>query len=383
MRIAVPENVKFVIDTLCGAGFEAYIVGGCVRDCLLGLTAGDYDVCTSARPDDVIRLFRKTAATGVKHGTVTVIENDTPIEVTTFRTDGDYSDSRKPDTVEFINDLKADLSRRDFTVNAMCFSESSGLIDYFDGLGDLKKKTLRTVGDAEVRFSEDALRILRLFRFCSTLDFKPEKQTFDAALRNAHLLKKISAERIEKELRKTACGKNPAAVIPLIEAKVLPTLKPNGDISKIPLLPQKENLRFFAFLYLQSDNLPALLNFLKCSNAFKKYASDLSGGIGVEIESRRDIKRLLALLEENIFDLFALKTALFGENTEKQVAEAKEVLRNGEPYKISQLAINGKDAAAAGYKGSEINRVLSGLLEEVITKPELNKKEILENLLYK
>ncbi|MBO7519172.1 MAG: polynucleotide adenylyltransferase, partial [Clostridia bacterium] len=117
MRIAVPGNVKFVLDTLCGAGFEAYIVGGCVRDCLLGLPAGDYDVCTSAQPDEVIRLFKKTAATGIKHGTVTVIEDSTPIEVTTFRTDGDYSDSRRPDTVEFTNNLKADLSRRDFTVN--------------------------------------------------------------------------------------------------------------------------------------------------------------------------------------------------------------------------------------------------------------------------
>lgn len=383
MQIAVPENVRFVLNTLCGAGFEAYIVGGCVRDCLLGLPVDDYDVCTSAKPDDVIHLFEKTVTTGIKHGTVTVIVRKTPIEVTTFRTDGDYSDSRRPDTVEFVGDLKTDLSRRDFTVNAMCFSESSGLIDYYDGLGDLKKKTLRTVGNADRRFGEDALRILRLFRFCSTLDFKPEKHTFDAALKNACLLKRISAERIEKELRKTACGKNPAVVLPLIGAGVLPTLKPNEDITKIPLLPQKEDLKFFAFLYLQSDDLPALLDFLKCSNAFKKYAADLSGNIRAKTESPQDIKHLLASLEKNIFDLFALKSILFKESTEPPEAKAREIIKENEPYKISQLAISGKDAAAAGYKGAEINRVLSELLEEVIKKPGLNKKEILENLLYK
>ena len=381
MQIIIPKSVKFLIDTLCGAGFKAYIVGGCVRDSLLNMPAGDYDVCTNAKPREVMNLFEKTVATGIKHGTVTVIIEKTGIEVTTFRTDGDYSDSRRPDTVEFTNDLKADLSRRDFTVNAMCYNEKEGLIDYFGGKDDLKAKTLRAVGNADERFCEDALRILRLFRFASALGFTPEKSTFDAAVKRAPLLKNISAERIEKELFKTACGINPSAVLPLIDTGVLPALKANEKISEIPLLPDNSNLKFFAFLYLLSEDLPAVLDFLKCSNAFKKYSLALSGSIDAKTETRSDIKRLLRQLEDSIFDLLFFKSAIKKEKTESAVETAKEILRNNEPYKISQLKINGNDVALKGYKGAEINEVLLKLLEEVIKKPELNRKEVLENLI--
>ena len=381
MQIAKPENVKYILNTLYDNGFKAYVVGGCVRDRLLELPAGDYDICTSAKPDDVMRLFEKTVATGIKHGTVTVIVNKTPVEVTTFRTDGDYSDSRRPDTVEFVDDLKADLSRRDFTVNALCYSENEGLIDYFNGVDDLKAKTLRAVGDADKRFKEDALRILRLFRFSSSLGFNIEKNTFDAAIKNARLLKNISAERIEKELKKTACGRNPATVLPLIATGALPTFKVNENISKIPLLPQKDDLKFFAFLYLLSESLPDTLAFLKCSNAFKKYAADLSGNMYAETSDRKDIKRLLAALENNIFDLFYLKTALLGEDAKDKATTAKEIKEKNEPYKISHLAVSGDDVAKKGYRKAQINEVLTRLLEAVINDPELNKRETLEKLI--
>ncbi|MBO4433244.1 MAG: CCA tRNA nucleotidyltransferase [Clostridia bacterium] len=381
MQINIPNNVKFVLDTLSSAGFKAYIVGGCVRDNLLNLPAGDYDVCTNAKPEDVMGLFTKTVATGIKHGTVTVIIDRTPVEVTTFRTDGDYSDSRRPDTVEFTNDLKADLSRRDFTVNAMCYNEAEGLIDYFGGRDDLKAKTLRTVGDSDKRFCEDALRILRLFRFASTLDFKPEKHTFDAAIKNARSLKNISAERIEKEIKKLSCGKNPAAVLPLVDTGVLPLLKSNEKISDIPLLPDNEGLKFFTFLYFLSDDLPAVLDFLKCSNAFKKYALSLSGQINAEIKTRADIKRLLRNLENGIFDLLCLKSVIFKENTEYARRAAKEIIESGEPYKISQLKVNGKDIKTKGYKGKEVNDVLEKLLKTVTEEPNLNEYEILMNLI--
>ena len=381
MQIVIPENVKFILNTLYDNGFKAYVVGGCVRDRLLCLPAGDYDICTSAKPSDVIRLFEKTVATGTKHGTVTVIVNKTPVEVTTFRTDGDYSDSRRPDTVEFVDDLKADLSRRDFTVNALCYSENEGLIDYFNGVDDLKAKTLRAVGDADKRFKEDALRILRLFRFSSALGFNIEKHTFDAAMENAHLLKNISAERIEKELKKTACGKNPSAVLPLIATGALPTFKVNENISKVPLLPQKDDLKFFAFLYLLSESLPETLAFLKCSNAFKKYAADLCGNLYAEADDRKDIKHLLAALENNVFDLFYLKTALLGEDTKEKAATAKEIKEKNEPYKTGHLAVSGDDVAKKGYRGAQINKVLARLLEAVINDPELNKRETLERLI--
>lgn len=381
MRINMPENIEYAIKTLSDAGFKAYIVGGCVRDSLLGIVPTDYDICTSAHPDDVTRIFDKTVNTGIKHGTVTAIVENEPIEITTFRTEDGYADFRRPDKVKFVNSLKEDLSRRDFTVNAMCYNKSEGLIDYFGGIDDLNKGILRTVGNADARFKEDALRILRLFRFASVLGFTPEEKTLNAAITNAPLLKNISAERIEKELRKTSCGKKPSAVLPLIDTGVLPTLKSNRDIAKISLLPQKYNLKFFAFLYLLSNDLTRILSFLKCSNAFKKYAVSLSEKMSAKAYTRPEIKRLMNYLEEDIFDLFALKSVLLSENTEKQIKTVREVLNTGEPYKISQLAVDGNDITAKGYTGKEINAILSRLLEKVISDPTLNEKEILKNLI--
>lgn len=381
MRISIPENIEYAIKTLSDAGFKAYIVGGCVRDSLLGITPTDYDICTSAHPDDVNRIFDKTVNTGIKHGTVTAIVGNEPIEITTFRTENGYADFRRPDKVEFVNSLKKDLSRRDFTINAMCYNKSEGLIDYFGGIDDLNRGILRTVGNADARFKEDALRILRLFRFASVIGFTPEEKTLDAAITNAPLLKNISSERIEKELRKTSCGKKPSAVLPLIDTGILPTLKSNQDIVKISLLPQKDNLKFFAFLYLLSNDLTRVLSFLKCSNAFKKYSVSLSEKMPAKADTRPEIKRLMNYLEEDIFDLFALKSVLLSQNTEKQIKTVREVLNTGEPYKISQLAVDGNDVTAKGYTGKEINTILSRLLEKVISDPALNEKEILKNLI--
>lgn len=381
MRIPLPQSIKFVLDTLLNNGFKAYIVGGSLRDSLLKLKVDDYDICTSAKPQEVTALFSKTVATGIKHGTVTVIVDKTPVEVTTFRTDGDYSDSRRPDTVEFVSDLETDLSRRDFTVNAMCYNENEGLLDFFGGIDDLKTKTLRTVGDADRRFSEDALRILRLFRFSSTLGFAPEKDTLDAALNNAPLLKNISAQRIEKELKKTSAGKNPEAILPLIDTGVLPTLKVNEAISKIPLLPDNENLKFFAFLYLLSDDLESVLAFLKCSNAFKKYAISLKYNARAAIETRTDIKCLLNEIESDIFDLLKFKSVILCEDTESAEKTAAEIIDSGEPYKISQLAVSGKDMGKKGYKGAQINDTLLMLLKKVMENPELNEKATLLKLI--
>ena len=381
MQIIMPENTEFVIKTLHGAGFRAYIVGGCVRDLLLGAVPADYDVCTDAKPEDITRIFAKTVSTGIKHGTVTVINGKTATEVTTFRTDGDYKDFRRPENVEFVSDLKADLSRRDFTVNAMCYNETEGLIDCFGGKSDLEARLLRAVGDPKLRFQEDALRILRLFRFCSTLGFSPEKQTFDAAIKNARLLENISAQRIEKELRRAACGVAPQSLIPLINTGVLPTLRADGRIERIPCLPQNDDLRFFAFLYLTSDDIGAVLDYLKCSNGFKKYAQNLARTAKWQTGSRADIKRLLGALENSIFDLLYFKAEILSEDTAEAIIEAKEIAERGEPYKISQLAIDGGDVAAAGYGGKEISNKLRYLLEKVIANPKLNNRDTLLKLI--
>ncbi|MBR4909744.1 MAG: CCA tRNA nucleotidyltransferase [Clostridia bacterium] len=377
MLLKMPQNVRFIIDTLNENGFSAYMVGGCVRDLLLHNDPHDYDVCTSATPEDVIRLFDKTVNTGVKHGTVTVIIDKQPVEVTTFRTEGEYGDFRHPDKVVYVRDLESDLSRRDFTVNAMCYNDKEGLIDIFGGEKDLKAKVLRAVGDPDTRFKEDALRILRLFRFCSALGFKAEEKTLAAAKQNAYLLKNISAERISAELSRIARGSDPAAVLPLLDCEGLPFLRKNGDIKKIPGLPDNEKLKYFAFLNLLCEDLPGALDFLKCSNAFKKYALGLRRAFEFKCENRADIKRLLAILGEDVFDMFCYKSAISGEDTADKAATARDIINRNEPYKISQLALNGNDIAALGYGGKEINEILKRLLETVIEDPAQNRKETL------
>ena len=196
MRFSIPSKIEYVLSVLHNAGHKAYIVGGCVRDLLCGKEPHDFDITTSALPQEVSALFEKTVETGIKHGTVTVIIDRTPIEVTTFRTEGAYINHRRPDSVSFVSAVDEDLSRRDFTVNAMCYNHSEGLIDLFGGKADIENRILRAVGEPKARFCEDALRILRLFRFAATLGFSIEEKTLSAAIECAPFLKSISAERI-------------------------------------------------------------------------------------------------------------------------------------------------------------------------------------------
>ena len=381
MTFYLPEGAKKIIETLESSGFEAYIVGGCVRDLIRGVKPQDYDICTSAAPDAVTGLFPHTVATGLKHGTVTVIEDKTPFEVTTFRTDGEYKDSRHPENVRFVRNVEDDLARRDFTVNAMCYNEKRGLIDCFGGAADIKAKILRAVGDADSRFNEDALRILRLFRFACTLDFSIEEKTFAAAIKNANLLKNVSRERVREELTRLACGKSPEAVLPLLSTGALPHLTANGKIAKIADLPPNSELKFFALLNLTGENATDAAKNLKCPNAFKDYCERMEAGLTAKCETPADIKRLLRLLEGDIFDLFAYKREIGGEDTASAVATAESIIASGEPYKISQLKIGGSDIAKKGCRGREIGETLEKILEKVIADPSLNRKEILEKLI--
>lgn len=208
MKIELPLQVKKALDLLQAGGYEAYIVGGCVRDCLMGKEPVDWDITTSAKPSETAAVFKgfRVIETGIKHGTLTVLIEGMPFEITTFRVDGEYSDSRHPDNVFFTKDLLQDLSRRDFTVNALAYSHESGLVDAFGGLSDIKNKIIRCVGEPNLRFNEDALRILRALRFSSSLGFLIEKNTSDSLLKNRILLNKISAERLQHELIKLICG---------------------------------------------------------------------------------------------------------------------------------------------------------------------------------
>ena len=199
MKIKLPKNVGYILDKLIKHGYEAYIVGGCVRDSILGLRPKDWDITTSATPKQIIKVFEnyKIIPTGLKHGTVTILIDDIGYEITTYRIDGDYEDCRHPKDVVFTSDLKEDLSRRDFTINAMAYNDKDGLIDYFNGYEDLiNNKVIRTVGDCDNRFREDALRILRAIRFSAKLNFKIEEDTFIGMFNNTKNLKNISKERI-------------------------------------------------------------------------------------------------------------------------------------------------------------------------------------------
>ena len=371
--LKIPEKIKFVLRTLTQNGYEAYIVGGCVRDSLLGITPSDYDVTTSAKPEEILGLFDKTVPTGLKHGTVTVIIENEPIEVTTFRTEGEYKDFRHPQNVEFVTDLREDLSRRDFTVNAVAYNETVGLVDLFGGLSDLKNKILRSVGDSDKRFKEDALRILRLFRFASQLEFTPEEKTLKSALKLQNGLKNISKERIFSEIVKAVNGKNPKAILPLINSGGLEFL----GICKTPEFTtiDDSDLRLFVFLNTSSENPIEVLKTLKAPNRQIDFANKLLKLQSIEMENKEDIKNALFLTDFN-----AVNSFLQLQEDEGKLKLLAEIIKNKEPYLISHLAISGEDLKELGFKGKEIGEILERLRQTVVCSPEKNRKEILLTL---
>ena len=230
MKINMPAQAAKVIKTLEEHGFEAYIVGGCVRDSILGRTPGDWDITTSASPQEVKEIFEHTVDTGIEHGTVTVLMNHEPYEVTTYRVDGKYEDHRRPNEVHFTKSLKEDLLRRDFTINAMAYNDSEGIIDMYDGMTDLKNKMIRCVGEATKRFDEDALRILRALRFQAQLGFEIEEKTEEAIRNQARFLKDISAERIQVELEKLITSAHPEVLVNAYKLGVTKIIFPEFDI---------------------------------------------------------------------------------------------------------------------------------------------------------
>ena len=368
--LKIPEKIKFVLSTLTQNGYEAYIVGGCVRDSLLGIIPSDYDVTTSAKPEEILGLFDKTVPTGLKHGTVTVIIEKEPIEVTTFRTDGEYKDSRHPQNVEFVTDLREDLSRRDFTVNAVAYNETVGLVDLFGGLSDLENKILRAVGDGDKRFSEDALRILRLFRFASQLEFTPEEKTLNSALKLQKGLKNISKERIFSEIVKTVKGKNPKAILPLINSGGLEFL----GIGKTPEFTTLDDpdLRLFVFLNTSSENPIEVLKTLKAPNRQIDFANKLLKLQAIKINTKEDIKNALFLTDYNAVNLF-----LQLQEDEDKLKLLAEIIKNKEPYLISHLAIDGEILKNLGFEGKEIGEILERLRQTVVCDPQKNREEIL------
>lgn len=384
MQFFIPKNINSVLKALNSAGFDAFLVGGCVRDMLMGIPPHDFDITTNALPTEVEALFEKTISTGIKHGTVTIISDSAPVEVTTFRTESGYTDSRRPDKVEFVSDIKYDLSRRDFTVNAMAYNEYDGLIDLFGGKADLENKLLKAVGDPEVRFCEDALRILRLYRFSSVLGFKIEKNTELGAIKFAQKLKNVSAERIFTEISKAVCGDNPEALAPFINSGGLKFLGIDfcKDLNLLKGLTKKSELRLFAFLYLTRCDIKAVLDSLKASNYEKKYCLALMElSEGKMPESKAEIKEILRNFGENEFlDYLEFSKVVLKNPTDTLKALFDEIIKNAEPYLISHLKVDGNDLKALGFSGKEIKITLDRLIFEASKNPPINKKESLIKL---
>ncbi len=397
------ETISFPLDPgaaalltrLHAAGYAAYAVGGCVRDSLLGQTPHDWDLCTSATPEQVLELFGEAHCipTGLQHGTVTVKHGGELYEITTFRTEGAYSDGRHPDHVAFVPDVKEDLARRDFTINAMAYNAEEGLIDPFGGQNDLAVGIVRAVGEPQRRFEEDALRILRLYRFAARFGFAIDPATGQAARALCRHLDCVSEERIAEELSRLLAAPAPGAYL---EAEVLAVIFPELDAAELPesrrildaLEPGMEHVpvRLAALLCpLGEAGARAALRRLKCSNALTGTVATLvreaaagMPGAALTLTARRFLSRYdLAM----ITNLTALCSAQHPEQAEAFAAlqqEAARLVETNACCRINQLAVNGRDLMDAGVRpGPGLRRVLDALLEQVLTGQLPNEKAAL------
>lgn len=436
--IKIPKDAENIISRLNEHGYEAYVVGGCVRDSILGRTPNDWDICTSATPDKVIEIFTdyEVIPTGLQHGTVTVVIDHTPYECTTFRIDGDYSDSRRPDMVEFTTDIVKDLSRRDFTINAMAYNPKSGLVDPFGGAEDIKSKVIRCVGDAQARFSEDALRILRAVRFASQLDFCIDSATDNAIKSLYKNLKNISIERITSELNKMiVCPSFYRQMLcrEFLFTSIIPELKEcvsydqhnpyhaydlymhialavgfgNRDIiTELALLlhdigkPQCQvfDERGIAHYYEHAKISAALaderLKAMKYDNDTRKKVVELISYHDATFDDEpKHIKKWLnkigeeqfrRLLEVRYADIFAQNAMSMSQRLayiDRIRERLDEVLESDQCFKLKDLAVNGNDLMELGIpQGKEIGHTLNLLLDMVMNGDVENDKDALLGL---
>ena len=394
MTIRMDEGAAELLDTLHRAGYAAYVVGGCVRDSLLGLTPHDWDLCTSALPQQGMELFgaEKCIPTGLQHGTVTVKQGGGLYEITTFRTEGAYTDGRHPDEVHFVSDVREDLARRDFTINAMAYNAKEGLVDPFGGQADLQSGILRAVGVPHQRFTEDALRILRLYRFAARFGFSIDPPTAQAAQELCAHLDCVSVERIEEELAKLLSAPAPAAyldekilgvVLPELSQEALAAAKPVVDAC--PAGEQALPVRLAALLLsLGEDGTRRTLRRLRCSNACIEETAVLVREVvsGVPVSLNIYARRLLGKYNLcTVQRLAALGTALQPERSADFAALSELAERldaDGVCCRVSQLAVNGRDLMAAGVPaGPGIRKVLEALLDGVIREEYPNERQAL------
>ena len=434
MDITISDGAKSILERLNNAGFRSYVAGGAVRDLIMNKMPNDYDIATDAKPDDVKKLFRKTIDTGIKHGTVTVIENGEGYEITTFRKDGAYSDNRHPSEIEYVKDKRIDCLRRDFTINAMMYNPESGLVDFFCGRRDIRKHIIRCVGKPEDRFKEDALRMLRAVRFKAQLGFEIEERTELAIRKYAVLIKKVSKERILDELNKILLSDNPDGVRDLHRLGLLKFILPELErcfgekqrnkfhiydggehiMQTIKNTPPDLILRWAALLHdtgkpcCSSVDSNGIIHFYGHHRESRRITVDVLHRLHMDSNSIRDIallvenhdyrvepsfgavKRMMSKTGADLFEkLLTLQKADNAAKNPELLPEKlkridggleiyREVLAKNQPYRVTDLVLNGRDLMEIGYRqGKEIGDTLKALLDEVIIRPELNTRAYL------
>lgn len=375
MLISIPQDVKYIIDTFYNNGYEAFMVGGCIRDSLLNKIPVDYDIATSAPPDVTEKLFKRTIPTGIEHGTITVLIDKNSYEVTTYRIEGKYSDNRKPDNVVFISNIKEDLARRDFTINAFAYNDREGLLDYFSGNTDLNNKIIRCVGDPDKRFKEDALRMLRAIRFSSQLDFNIDEKTYSAIKVNSDSIINISNERIRVELSKILLSNNAfSGMLKLLKSNLLEKILPYDLNIENSLDKVNKNLGSrlsYIFLNLDSTLIEKIMRDLTFDkNTINKVLSLTSSYESIKsTKSKADCKRLISKAGiNNIFELINLYESFNNTSVLHITSLIHEILDNNEPIYIKDLSIDGTALMKElGVKpGKILGEILNHLLDEVI-----------------
>ena len=374
----LPQNVVKIIDTIEGAGYTAWCVGGCVRDMLMGKTPSDYDIASSAPCEEIQRLFLKTIPTGIKHGTVTVILDSEPYEVTRYRVDGEYNDNRHPENVNFTSDFSLDLSRRDFTVNAMGYNEKRGICDLYGGKADIEKKIIRAVGNPTERFLEDALRIIRAIRFSSVLEFSIEGDTLNAIKTHANLLENIASERVTVELLKALAGKKPSILGVLIKSGGLSSFGISGkaDWSTLDRLPKNSLLRLAALVKMCDCDINDIQSKLRFSN---KQKTELLGYFEILDLKELTPKNLKPFAKSVGYNNLLIAVEAYGvlnnEDVKDNANKIQLAAERNEPYSIEMLDISGNEIKVLGFSGSDIGVVQRKLLNIVLDDPKLNTKE--------
>ncbi len=434
MKIFLPEKVNFIINKLKENGYEAYAVGGCVRDSVLGRVPDDWDITTSATPNETKALFRRTFDTGIEHGTITVLVDKEAFEVTTYRVDGEYEDSRHPREVVFTRSLKEDLLRRDFTINAMAYNEEEGLVDIFGGIEDLQRKIIRCVGNARERFGEDALRILRAVRFAAQLGFRIEDETMEGIRKLAPTLANISAERIQVELVKMLVSPNPGLLALSYELGITKVVLPEFDemmrtgqetphhmysvgmhtLKAVEQVRADKVLRLTMLLHdvakpqMKTVDADGVAHFkmhdVKGAEVAKrilkrlKFDNDTLGEVTKLVQYHdyrmpaqpKNVRRAMNKIGEELFPYYLeirkadtmAQSEYMREEKLSNIAGIercyKEILKKKECVSLKMLAVSGSDLIADGMQpGKQIGAVLQALLELVIEQPEYNTKEIL------